>query len=81
MPYSYDNVIDITFATLDFVMWALTMPVRALFPNVPGIRANSPSTLGKGWGESDMGGPNQKSLESYGTWFWLILIALVVAFI
>lgn len=80
MPPSYETLMDISFATTDFVMAALAKPFRELFPNLPGMKANSKETLGSFFGGQKFSDTDGR-LEEYQVWFWILLLALVAVYL
>jgi hypothetical protein len=73
---SYESALDIIFVAIDFIVGALTIPLRLLFPNVPGISLNGSLIMGPYWGSAIV---YDKS-DSWGVWFWVMLLGLVVVF-
>ena len=79
MP-SYDTALDMAYTTADFILASLALPLQMAFPNLPGINANSPSTLGAFFGGSSHSGENVARLSSLRIWFWVMIIALVAVY-
>ena len=73
---TYESVLDIIFVTIDFIVGALTIPLRLLFPNVPGISLNGKLFMGDFWGTQT----RYDKSDSWGVWFWVMLLGLVLAF-
>jgi hypothetical protein len=73
---TYESALDITYATLDFIAGAITMPLRAIFSNVPGISLDASLTLGDYWGSTIQ----YAGMDSWGIWFWVLLLALILVY-
>ena len=75
---SYESAMDIIFVTIDFIVGALTIPIRLIFPGLAGIILNTKDAYGGSpyWSSAI---PYTKS-ESWGMWFWVMLLGLVVVF-
>ncbi|MFA5246688.1 MAG: hypothetical protein WC408_02225 [Candidatus Micrarchaeia archaeon] len=74
---TYESALDILIVAVDFIAGALTIPLRVLFSGLSGIPASGTSVMGSHWGSAL---PYTKA-DSWGTWFWVLLFALVLVFL
>jgi hypothetical protein len=73
---TFESALDIIFVIIDFIVGALTIPLRLLFPNVPGISLDGKLVFGPYWGSA----LTYDKSDSWGVWFWVMLLGLVLAF-
>jgi len=75
---SYESAMDLFFVTIDFIVGALTIPIRLIFPGLAGIILNTKDAYAGSayWGSAI---PYTKS-ESWGMWFWVMLLGLIAVF-
>jgi|GEM_PF-1558257 len=74
---SYESVLDIVFVTIDFIVGALTIPLRIIFKGVPGIDLDPKLVHGDYFGSLI----HYTKSDSWGTWFWVMLLGLVLVFL
>jgi len=73
---TYESALDFIFVAIDFVVGALTMPLRWFTKGIPGLDLNAELVYGKYWGSALV---YDKS-NSWGTWFWVMLLGLILVY-
>ena len=74
---TYESALDIIFVAIDFIVGALTIPLRWFTKGVPGLSLNAELVFGKFFGS----GIEYTKADSWGTWFWVMLFALVLVYL
>lgn len=73
---TYESALDIIFVTIDFIVGALTIPLRWFTKGVPGLSLDATLVHGKFFGSLI----RYDKSDSWGTWFWVMLLGLVLVF-
>lgn len=73
---TYESALDIIFVTVDFIVGALTIPLRWFTKGIPGMSLNAELVFGKFFGSAI----EYHKADSWGAWFWVMLLALVLVY-
>jgi hypothetical protein len=73
---TWESALDLIFLALDFIVGAITIPLRVILKDVPGISLNPKLVHGDFFGSLIL----YDKADSWGIWFWVMLLGLVVAF-
>jgi len=73
---TYESALDFIFVAIDFIVGALTIPLRIIFKGVPGIDLDPKLVHGPYFGSLIQ----YNKSDSWGTWFWVMLLALVLVY-
>lgn len=73
---THESALDFIFVAIDFIVGAITIPLRIIFKGVPGIDLNGTLVHGAFFGNLT----RYDKTDSWGTWFWVMLLALVLVY-